>query len=507
MLSLLPPPLQPDRRRARVLVASILVIAVAGQGCSASGARQLPSRPAGNRGAAGTHDRHGTLAWSDCDGGYECARLRVPLDYAKPDGTKLSLSIARHRATNPGQRIGSLLVNPGGPGGSAIDLVERDPLPNELTKRFDIVGFDPRGVGRSSPLHCHSHVQEMYDADPTIDGDTERSHYLSVSRSFVDECRRKYGPVLPHLGTPNVARDMEEVRKALGDDKLTYVGYSYGTSIGEQYARLFPTHIRAMVLDGVVDPGLTGIQAAVAQADGFERALDAFLEDCASRASCRLKSSPGKVVDRVIASAERRPIPAPDADRAATPGLVQLAIDQALYSRASWYELGSALADAAGGDGSGLVDLANEYLQRRPNGSYSNVFEIYFAVNCLDSAWPRDPEAVLSAGKAVGRRDARLGEALVNDYVRCALWPARPQPLPRLTAPGSPPILVISTTGDPATPYESGVAVSKLLPEGVLLTNVGEGHTVFGEGKECIDSAVEAYLINVRPPRDGTRCR
>ncbi len=477
------------------------------QGCAVRGAHEnATGTTGGSSTTARPSDRQGTLQWSKCDGGFECARLRVPLDYADPGGRTLSLAIARHVASNPDQRIGSLLMNPGGPGGSAIDLIEHDPLSTGLTARFDIVGFDPRGVGRSSPLSCHSHIQEMYDADPVLDNATERSRYLSVSRAFVDECRRKYQTVLPHLGTLDVARDMEEVRKALGEDKLTYVGYSYGTSIGEQYAHLFPTRIRAMVLDGVVDSELTGIQGAARQADGFEHALDLFLADCASRSSCGLGRTPGKVLDRVIATTAKRPIPAPNADRPATSGVVQLALGQGLYSTELWPQLASAIAEAGRNDGSGLVGLANDYLQRQPDGTYADSFEIYFAVNCLDSAWPRQPDAVLEAAKAVGKRDRRLGEGLVNDYVRCALWPAPPQPLPKLTAPGSPPIVVISTTSDPATPYASGVAVAKRLPKGVLLTNVGEGHTAFGQGKQCIDGAVEDYLLTLQPPRTGLRC-
>ena len=256
-------------RRRLIAVVLLLPAALAAQACSVSGARTQPASRSST--TAGTPTERSDLSWSACDGGFECASLRVPVDYAHPNGPKLSLAIARHRATRPDERIGSLLMNPGGPGGSAIDLIEHDPLPADLTKRFDVVGFDPRGVGRSSALNCHSHLQDMYDADSTIETPADRSHYLAVSRAFVDECRRKYGAVLPHLGTRNVARDMDRVRQALGDDQLTYVGYSYGTSIGEQYANLFPTHIRAMVLDGVVDSELTGLQAAAQQADGFER--------------------------------------------------------------------------------------------------------------------------------------------------------------------------------------------------------------------------------------------
>jgi hypothetical protein len=212
------------------------------------------------------------------------------------------------------------------------------------------------------------------------------------------------------------------------------------------------------------------------------------------------------VLDRVIAAAEKRPIPAPGADRPATPGVVQLAVGQGLYSRDLWPDLATAIADAAKGNGSGLVELANEYLDRRPDGTYGNGFEIYFAVNCLDSSWPRQPDAILEAAKRVGARDRRLGEGLVNDYVRCAYWPAPPQPLPELTAPGAPPIVVISTTNDPATPYAGGVAVARRLPGSVLLTNVGDSHTVFGRGKACVDRAVDEYLTRLTPPKQGLRC-
>lgn len=487
-------------------------MALAGQSCSAQGGTQhaatsapIHTRPPTTSQAPSTGPAPNQLDWSSCDGGYQCARLRVPVDYAKPNGPTLSLGLARHQAKSS-ERIGSLLVNPGGPGGSAIELVENDPLPTAVSDKFDIVGVDPRGVGRSSPLDCHSNVQQMYDADPTIDDAADRSRYLSLSRSFVDECKRKYGGLLSHLGTRDVARDMDEVRKALGEKKLTYVGYSYGTSIGEQYADLFPTRVRAMVLDGVVDPEVTGLQAAASQADGFEHALGAFLDACASDTSCHLTRTPGKVLDQVITSAEKRPIPAPDADRPATSGVIQLALGQGLYSPSLWPQLASAIADAAKGDASGLVGLANDYLQRRPDGGYPDVFEIYFAVNCLDSSWPRDPATILAAGKAVGKRDPRLGEGLVNDYVRCALWPVPPQPLSKLRAIGSPPIVVISTTGDPATPYASGVRVAKRLPHGVLITNVGDGHTIFAQGKSCIDRPVESYLIELTPPSSGLRC-
>ena len=431
----------------------------------------------------------------------------MPVNYAKPNGPTITLGLTKRPATKASERIGSLIMNPGGPGGSATDFIEGTPLPTELTQRFDIVGFDPRGVGRSDPLSCRTNLQGIYDADPTMEDDLDRAAYLKVSRAFVNECAKNYKALLPFLGTVNVARDMDQVRAALGDEKLTYVGYSYGTSIGQQYARLFPTKVRAMVLDGVVDSSLTGLQGAALQAKGFTQALKNFVTQC-DRTGCGFDGAADEVIDQVMAKAEKTPIPARRKDRPAGPGAVSLALSQALYSETLWPELARALSQGVKGNGNGLVQLADAYLQRNPDGSYPNGFEIYFGVSCLDAAWPKDPQVVLDTAKFVGAVYPRVGEALVNDYVRCALWPGKPQPLKPVdnTIKGLPPVVVISTTGDPATPYESGLKVAAQIPTGVLLTNKGEGHTVFGLGKPCVDDTVTRYLVDIVAPKKGLIC-
>ena len=452
-------------------------------------------------------DTTATLAWQSCDGSFECSELVVPLDYDKPDGATLTLALARRPANNPDERLGTIIMNPGGPGGSAIEFVEGMYLPGELMDRFDLLGFDPRGVGRSSPIDCHSHLQAIYDADPTMEDAADKAHYLEVSQAFADECEQKAGDVLPHLGTANVARDMDQVRAALGDEQVNYLGYSYGTSIGQQYARLFPDRVRTMVLDGVVDQTQTGLEAAVGQAGGFHTALDAYLANC-DATDCGLQPSAGQAIDQVMAAAEQQPIPAPGADRPATPGVVNLALGQALYAEFLWPVLTRALDDGLDGDGTGLVDLADHYLSRNADGTYANGFEIYFSVSCLDAAWPDDPETVFAAAKAAGKTYPRVGEALVNDYVRCSLWPTDPDPLVPITADlkGLAPVVVISTTGDPATPYQSGVRVAKQIPGAVLITNEGEGHTIFAQGKDCVDDPVAAYFTDETVPEDGLAC-
>lgn len=497
------------RRHGAASVATAMALVVLAAGCGGKGPKADDTAtpdPTTQSPTASTTAAAGNLDWSACDGNFECATLDVPLDYRQPGGKTLALKLVRRPATDQSQRVGSLLVNPGGPGGSGIDFAEQVNLPAEILRRFDIVGFDPRGVARSAPLDCHSHLQEMYDADPTLANASDKAAYLKVSRAYVDECAAKEKAVLPFLGTLNVARDMDRIRAAVGDDKLNYLGYSYGTSIGQMYAQLFPTKIRAMVLDGVVDTEKTGLQGADDQAKGFDRALTAYLADCRSQASCVLGKSPRDKLAALVASAERRAIPASGADRPATPGVVQLAIGDALYSKSAWPVLSAAIRDGLAGNGAPLVHLADNYLQRQPDGSYGNGFDIYFAVSCLDSAWPTKPAKVFANAKATGLRYPLIGEGLVNDYVRCALWPVKPQPLPKLTAEGSPPIVVISTTRDPATPYESGVAVAKRLPKGVLVTNDGDGHTVFAQGKPCVDDPVTTYVVEGKPPPNGLEC-
>jgi len=446
------------------------------------------------------------VEWTTCGSGLDCGSVIVPLDHSQPDGQMIELMLLRRPARDPDARIGSLVVNPGGPGGSGLGLAAALTLPTEVMDRFDIVGFDPRGVGGSTPMYCHSHLPAIYDVDPTMEDQADVDTYRSVSQQFVDECAAKYPEMLPHMGTVAVAHDLDLIRAAIGDEKLTFLGYSYGTSIAQQYARLYPDRVRALVLDGVVDPSMTGLEAVEFQAQGFENALTTYAEDCDRR---RCLDSPAlEVIDRVIARSEASPIAAPRADRPATPGVLALAMAQALYSKTLWPQLTRALTDADAGNGTAMVRLADSYLRRDPDGTYPNSTEVYFAVSCLDADWPRSFDAVLTEGRRIGDRFPRLGEALVNDYARCPLWPVPPQPLQPVPADikGLPPIVVVSTTGDPATPYESGVKIAGQIPDARLITNVGEGHTVVGQGNSCIDDLIAAYLVDLTPPEDNTVC-
>jgi pimeloyl-ACP methyl ester carboxylesterase len=440
------------------------------------------------------------IEWEDCEFG-ECAHPLVPLDYAHPDGEMIELSVARVPAS--GDRIGALFVNPGGPGASGTDFAATLGflLPSEITDRYDIVAVDPRGVGGSSPIDCGVPAEELYAADATIDSPEDRTALIDISTQYVDDCAIKYGDVLPFVGTRDVARDMDSVRAAMGDEKLSYLGFSYGTAIGQVYADLFPDHIHRMVLDGVLELGPSGLDLAAEQAAGFETALARYVEYCDSGEGCETAGNALGAVEQVLALAEQPGgIPAPDADRPAGPGEANLGISLPLYSQSLWNDLDEALAAALRGDGSKLVDLADQYIG-------IGDFEIYFAVNCMDFSWPAgDPDAFLSFAKQTAVAAPHFGEALVNDYIRCADWPVAPDPLPATSAPGAPPIVVVSTTGDPATPYQGGVTVAERLESGVLVTNEGDGHTVVADGKPCIDDLVVAYLVDGTVPADGTTC-
>ncbi|HEX6567773.1 MAG TPA: alpha/beta hydrolase [Acidimicrobiales bacterium] len=499
------------RRRLAAPLALALAVALTAAACASKADGDLLGRDraaagdgGGRGGSSGTGDGsgktgkpgHDTLDWKSCELGAECAVLEVPVDYAHPDGDTLPVSIARVPAS--GDRTGALFVNPGGPGGTATDFASAmaASLPDDITEHFDIVGVDPRGLG-ASDIDCKGDITGLYDVDYSIDSPADTQALLDVSRTYVDDCKRNVGGLLAHLGTADVARDIDSVRAAMGDDKLNYLGFSYGTAIGQMLAQLYPGRVRAMVLDGVVELGPTGVQLADDQAAGFERALLAFSHDCADHDTCPLGSDAIDAIDRLEAQVEKAPVPARPRDLG--PGELSTGLALPLYQEDLWPELAKAVDEALNGDGSRMVGLADQYLSIADS-------DIYFAVNCLDFAWPKTPEELLADGKAAAQRSPHFGEPIVNDYVRCSMWPAKAEPLPAVTAPGAPPIVVVSTTNDPATPYEAGVRTAKRLESGVLLTHRGEGHTVVGGGDACVDDAVARYLVDLTPPKDGTTC-
>jgi pimeloyl-ACP methyl ester carboxylesterase len=453
------------------------------------------------------------VTWSDCGGGFQCGSVLVPRDYAHPDAGSLSMAVIRLSALDRVHRIGSLVINPGGPGVSGVDFVRGGAgslFSKEIRQRFDIVGFDPRGVNLSSPVRCIDDLEHFLATDSTPDTPVELRALLAGEQAFAEGCQRRNADLLPFLGTENVARDLDRLRASLGDSKLTYVGFSYGTLIGSLYAQAFPDRIRALVLDGVVDPTLDLAHLSEGQAIAFEAALNRFVADCARHAACAFHhgGKPGPALDALMRRIEAKPLPVSFVNdrRKVGPTYAWSGVVGALYAREGWPILADALAEAERGDGSLLLLLSDPLNGRRSDGGYSNLVDANRAVSCLDFPGPRDPAAYEAEAKLWARKAPRLGALLAYSDIGCAFWPIPPGRHPTaVSAPGAPPIVLIGSTGDPATPYAWAVALSRQLSSSVLITRRGEGHTGY-PFSACVRKAADAYLLDLTVPGQGLTC-
>ncbi len=452
------------------------------------------------------------LAWHGCSGGFECARLTVPVDYGAPDGGTLRMAV--NRLPSSGEHRGSLLVNPGGPGASGLGYARsaKSAVSPAVRKHFDVVGFDPRGVGASRPIDCLTDRQldAFLAQDGTPDSAAEEAALQRQGELLGDGCRRDDPALVAHMGTRDVARDMDVLRAVLGDEQLTYLGKSYGTYLGALYAEMFAARVGRLVLDGPVDPSSTSLDSARAQAVGFQRALEAFLDDCLGRRSCPFSGSRAEAESRLQSLLDRtdvQPLPG-TGRRQATQALATYGVAVALYDTGFWQFLRQALGQALDGDGESLLLLGDLYNHRGPGGRYTtNASEAIYAVNCLD----RPERSTLDTFRADAAEVARLspifGAFIVWSNLPCATWPAPAEGAPEpVAATGAAPILVVGTTRDPATPYESAQALARQLDSGRLLTYDGDGHTAYRQGSGCIDKAVDAYLLEGTVPAAGTRC-
>ncbi len=477
-------------------------------GGDAGGTKGDAGRPDAGPGIARPADP-GVIHWKSCAGdARECGTMQVPLDYANPGGEMIKLAVMRRRAS--GSRVGTLLLNPGGPGSSAIDFLgdfADSDTNSPLLDRFDLVAFDPRGVGYSTALDCHSTLQALYAVDPSPDDESEWTAVDMAAATFAQECQTKHAALLPHLGTLDVARDMDQVRAALGEAKVTYLGLSYGTIIGAWYAELFPAFVGAMVLDGAVDLSLTAPDLALQQAKGFETALTRYFDWCKGQpnwCSFAQGGDPAQAFAALAAKVEMQPIPAPESDRPLGPGEFLTGASAPLYSgEEGWKALSPALFKAVQGDGSGLMQFTDNYLQRDADGNYANREEANAAVSCLDRA-PVSVADVRAAAARFASEAPLFGVPALTGLLVCSHWPAQGQNRTPPRGRGAAPIVVIGTTGDPATPYAWAQAFATQLESAVLLTAEGEGHTGYGRGNRCIDDLVEAYLFDGAVPTATT---
>lgn len=453
-----------------------------------------------------------TAKWTDYGGdGLQCARVQVPLDYAHPRGEQIQITVVRRPADDPAQSLGPLVINPGGPGLSAISFM-RDALllmPPELLRRFELVAFDPRGVGHSTAVDCADDLDPLYGANLTSPDASVRARDVDAVEQLIRGCALRSGSLLRHVDTYSAARDMDRVRAAIGAEKLSYLGFSYGTYLGAVYADLFPQRLRAVVFDGAVDPQRASQGASSTDAIGFEDALSAALLDCSRAPACPFTSNGDaegsfdtlmEHVSAVPLEVDGKPFGRTQAELAVVSGLYRGA--------AGWPDLMTALQKAVEGDGKPLQALHDEYTGRRPDGSYDNETEAHYAINCVDLGGRLTRVAARDAVRGLPKNPPRFRAVSVMFSLPCAFWPVPrvdPPPGP-LDAKGAPPILVVGNAADPATPIEGAEALVESLDSATLLRSEGSGHTSFAQGNQCIDDAVVAYFVSVTPPADGTTC-
>ena len=459
----------------------------------------------------------GAIAWQAA-GDFQVASLQVPRDYRDPSGPTIQLLLAKRPAGDPAHRIGTLLVDPGGPGGSGAGMVRYgaiEALPKAVLDSFDIVGWDPRGtpggcstcapqgVAATTAVECPdtATAERIAALDPAPTTAAGFQAYVDIDRSVAAQCAAASGPLLPFLSSDDTARDMDRIRAALGEEKISYYGVSYGTYLGARYATLFPDHLRAAVLDGAFDPGGDALAIDTAQAGGFESALDHFLAACKADVKCAFHGGgdPAAAFDKLMAGVRQAPIK--------TSGRVPLGPAEAwngilgfLYG--PFNPLAHALADAEHGDGDALLkEAGGDVAPDLPNSWGAGL-----AIGCLDRPWPANAAAVEASYQAELKAAPRVGASIVLDF-GCLDWPVPYVPLPPTKGVGLPPIVVLGSTGDPATPYAETARLAAALGSGVVLTRVGIGHSALDGGlNDCLVQAVQHYLVDLVPPRAGTTC-
>lgn len=457
-----------------------------------------------------------TLDWTACDRGgatFDCTYVTAPLDWENPAEGEIELSIVRHQSAQ--EPVGSLLTNPGGPGASGRDFI-LDSLSyavgDDLAENYDVIGFDPRGVGDSTAVRCFD-AEDMdsylYDIPEATRGTDEWEAELTErNQEFADACEANSDGILPFITTVNSARDMDLIRAVLGDEELNYLGYSYGTFLGATYADLYPDKAGRLVLDGAIDPAVSGIDVGTTQALGFESALRAYMKSCLDSDSCPFNGTVDEAMadlGALLAAVDRTPLKNDDGRMLGADSLMT-AIIVTLYSEDSWSALTQGLDGVLDGDPSTAFYLADAYNSREDGVYVDNSSEAFRAYNCMD--YPvEDDDAAQDAADAKIAKGAPTIAPYWNAPDSCEVWPYPPTGTRgEIHAEGAGPILVVGTTNDPATPYEWSVSLAEQLEEGVLITRVGEGHTGYNKGNVCVDDAVNAFFLDDAVPDADLKC-
>ena len=489
------------RNRIALALSALLILT----GCAATEVKQLASLK---------QYQSQKLKWHDCYENYQCSNLLVPIDYKDLAIGSFSLSLLRYQAFDQDRRIGSLVVNPGGPGSSGLDYAYNAEyiVSPEILERFDIVGFDPRGVGESSPIECltDSETDASFAADPKPDDATEFALFISDARDYFAKCAKKTANI-SHYGTLDSARDLDILRSALGDKKLNFLGKSYGTYLGTLYAKLFPDQVGRFVLDGAVDPNSSNREAVLGQAIGFDIALNAFITDCLKRTACALTgdlTGARSQIIKLLADTAITPLKS-KSKREVTEGLVVIGIASSLYDSASgWPVLRDAFKEASLGSGDSFLTLADQYSGRQKNGHYlSNENDALQVIDCLDNP---DSETISEVKNGVAEFTQKapiFGPYLAYAGLLCRYFPnlSSVEKI-KISKLKTDPILIVGTTRDPATPYKWAKALTEIFEGSTLITLDGDGHTGHGRGSTCVDSAVDRYLLTGVTPKSPLYC-
>ena len=441
---------------------------------------------------------------------FGCAVVSVPLDHERPDGATIALAVARARSVVQHDRIGSLLLNPGGPGQSGLSFLPywAGSFPDELLDRFDLVSFDPRGVGRSAPIRCRELPEP--EADPLPDPTTEAGYRqaLHLAREQSDACLAALGDRSRSFDTDATARDLDLLRSAVGDRSLTYLGFSYGAALGGHYAHLFPDRVRALALDAPGDPYLPYRTLVDTQMTGLEDQFSRYAAACPQRPSCASIGDAAALLDRVVARARAVPIRSgrPSGDPPATWDDVLRAVTGLLYAPQRWGQLDDALDQAERGDSGSLYDELDALRGRDPQDSDPyDADDALQVIHCNDSPVSAAPPTRSQTRQMLARHPTFGGLGALQLFT-CLYWPAPSHPLEPPTAPTAPGILVVGSAHDPVTPYSGARAFTEALGgPAVLLTHAGGGHTAFG-ASDCITEQVVRYLVDRVLPQPGTRC-
>lgn len=450
------------------------------------------------------------ISWEECGASLECGYVDVPIDYTNIDSPTTSLYVVKHVALEPDSRIGSLLVNPGGPGfgGSYLAEAAENIYSPAILDSFDIIGWDPRGTGQSIPaIDCTDDYDRFFAAgDITPDDPQERAQIVELSEEFTQTCFDNNSEILPYVGTNNVARDMDMLRRALGEEKISYFGFSYGSELGATWATMFPDTVRAAILDGASDPNADDIEGTLQQSKGFEEAIATFLAQCSDDDACAFhnEGDAETAFDDLMASIDENPISTSSGRPDLTRGMALTAVAQAMYSDTYWTYLEGALAQAQLGNGADLLSLYDEYFQRQTDGTYGNELEAFLNILCADNP---DRMTIEEADALVPQYQAnapRFSPGTTGDYT-CVFWPEALDPRLDITGAGAGAIVVIGTTGDAATPLQSTRNMADTLEDGRLIVVTADQHTGYGINS-CVIDAVDSYLIEQNAPSDELDC-